>query len=441
MQASLPATSLLPASPGGPNGSKNASAGTASIGTSASPQAKAGNGTPQCFSDLLDHACEAETVTPEDGANEMTVEGQGSAQDVPAPELAQLLNQLITGGVRAAADPKATDQTAANRGAATLTTTPLQPGLATKGQTAEVQAITKGIPKGLVSTAESRTGEALAAKATLRKAMPGSLEADTAVSHDTTKSLLTSPLGDNLKLEAPSVSKAVEGRAQPAQTSVPQAVGNLLAQGAGVAGATTAMSTGTTPTAAYSAIPHEIHHAEFVPAFSARIAMLVRDGVEEAHLHLNPVEMGPVALKLSLDGQQVRVDMTAEQAGTRQVLEQSMPALAGALRDAGFTLAGGGVFQPSDEAPGRARNSPAGSEVGAGQPGQDDSAAWSSASGQPSDGRRPQDQAPGTMPRAFAATGMDGNGATDSAMTLSVPTGTDGTVRWPAGTRLVDMFA
>jgi flagellar hook-length control protein FliK len=92
--------------------------------------------------------------------------------------------------------------------------------------------------------------------------------------------------------------------------------------------------------------------------------------VEQAHLHLNPVEMGPVALKLSLDGQQVRVDMTAEHAATRQVLEQSMPALAGALRDAGFTLAGGGVFQPSDEASGRARNNPAGSEAGAGQPGQ-----------------------------------------------------------------------
>ena len=441
MQASLLTTSLLPASPGGPNGGKNACAGPASIGTSASSQAKAGTGTPQCFSNLLDHACEAETAEPEDNAKETTVEDQSSVQDVAAPELAQLLNQLIKGGVRAGADPKATDQTAPNRVAATLTTAPLQAGLAIKGQTAEVQAMTKGFPKGLVSTAESRTGEALAAKATPRKAMPGSLEADTAVYQDATKALLTSPPGDNLKLEAPSVSKAVEGRAQQAQTPLPQVVGNLLAQSAGVAGTPTAMNTGTAPTAADSAIPYEMHHAEFVPAFSARIATLVRDGVEQAHLHLNPVEMGPVALKLSLDGQQVRVDMTAEHAATRQVLEQSMPALAGALRDAGFTLAGGGVFQPSDEASGRARNNPAGSEAGAGQPGQDGSAAWTSASGESSDGRRPQGEAPGTMERAVAATGMEGNGVPDSAMTLSVPTSADGTVRWPAGTRLVDMFA
>jgi len=45
------------------------------------------------------------------------------------------------------------------------------------------------------------------------------------------------------------------------------------------------------------------------------------------------------------------------------------------------------------------------------------------------------------MERAVAATGMEGNGVPDSAMTLSVPTSADGTVRWPAGTRLVDMFA
>jgi hypothetical protein len=75
------------------------------------------------------------------------------------------------------------------------------------------------------------------------------------------------------------------------------------------------------------------------------------------------------------------------------------------------------------------------------QAGQDGSAAWTSASGESSDGRRPQGEAPGTMERAVAATGMEGNGVPDSAMTLSVPTSADGTVRWPAGTRLVDMFA
>jgi flagellar hook-length control protein FliK len=41
------------------------------------------------------------------------------------------------------------------------------------------------------------------------------------------------------------------------------------------------------------------------------------------------------------------VDFQADLAPTRQALESSLPALAGALQEAGLTLAGGGVFQQS----------------------------------------------------------------------------------------------
>jgi flagellar hook-length control protein FliK len=44
-------------------------------------------------------------------------------------------------------------------------------------------------------------------------------------------------------------------------------------------------------------------------------------------------------------GQQVQVEFVAEQARTRQVLEQSLQQLAAALGDAGFTMTGGNVFQ------------------------------------------------------------------------------------------------
>lgn len=89
----------------------------------------------------------------------------------------------------------------------------------------------------------------------------------------------------------------------------------------------------------------ELHTAGFAPAFSARIATMARDGVEMARVHLNPVDMGPVSVQLSLEGGHVRVDMAAERSATRQALEQALPTLAGALREAGFTLSGGGVHQ------------------------------------------------------------------------------------------------
>jgi len=91
---------------------------------------------------------------------------------------------------------------------------------------------------------------------------------------------------------------------------------------------------------------------EFVPALSARVATLVRDGIEEARIQLNPAEMGPVAVQLALEGSNVRVDLAAEMESTRQILEQSLPSLASALRESGFTLTGGGVFQQSRDSGG-----------------------------------------------------------------------------------------
>jgi len=83
----------------------------------------------------------------------------------------------------------------------------------------------------------------------------------------------------------------------------------------------------------------------FAPALSARIATLVREGIEEARIQLNPADMGPVAVQLALEGSDVRVDLAAEVESTRQILEQALPSLASALRESGFTLTGGGVFQ------------------------------------------------------------------------------------------------
>jgi flagellar hook-length control protein FliK len=104
---------------------------------------------------------------------------------------------------------------------------------------------------------------------------------------------------------------------------------------------------------------------EFAPALSARIATLVRDGIEEARIQLNPADMGPVAVQLAMEGSDVRVDLAAEVESTRQILEQALPSLASALRESGFTLTGGGVFQqPRDTGNGErgaqdGRNGPA----------------------------------------------------------------------------------
>ena len=52
-----------------------------------------------------------------------------------------------------------------------------------------------------------------------------------------------------------------------------------------------------------------------------------------------------MSIHIALDGTAARIDFGADVAATRAAIELGLPELASALRDAGFTLAGGGVSQ------------------------------------------------------------------------------------------------
>lgn len=85
--------------------------------------------------------------------------------------------------------------------------------------------------------------------------------------------------------------------------------------------------------------------ADFAPQLGTQIVVFVREGVQHARLQLNPADLGPVQVRIALDGSAATVQMAADSPLTRQALEQAMPVLAGSLREAGLTLAGGGVFE------------------------------------------------------------------------------------------------
>jgi flagellar hook-length control protein FliK len=99
-----------------------------------------------------------------------------------------------------------------------------------------------------------------------------------------------------------------------------------------------------TPTVSFN-LPATVQSPEFRELLGSQISLLAKEGVQAAELHLNPSEMGPVSVQITLDGTQARVDFGADSALTREVIESSLPELASALRDAGLTLSGGGVSQ------------------------------------------------------------------------------------------------
>ncbi|MCE4554863.1 flagellar hook-length control protein FliK [Pelomonas cellulosilytica] len=98
-------------------------------------------------------------------------------------------------------------------------------------------------------------------------------------------------------------------------------------------------------TATPAPVQASLHSAAFAPELGTRVSLMAVDGVQHAELQLNPAEMGPVAVQITVDGSQAQVSFHAAHAETRQVLEQSLPDLAAALQGQGLTLSGGGVFQ------------------------------------------------------------------------------------------------
>jgi flagellar hook-length control protein FliK len=144
-----------------------------------------------------------------------------------------------------------------------------------------------------------------------------------------------SALGDVLRAVEPSPSRSVRAGepAAPIVAGAPGEVRDLAAPATPVALATPTDS------------------PDFAAALGVQVSVLARDGVQHAELHLHPVETGPVSIRIEIDGTTARIDFGADLAATRHAIEQGLPELASALRDAGLTLAGGGVSQHAGSRP------------------------------------------------------------------------------------------
>jgi flagellar hook-length control protein FliK len=96
-----------------------------------------------------------------------------------------------------------------------------------------------------------------------------------------------------------------------------------------------------------AALPAPIDSPAFAPSLATQVRWWASDGVQQAQLLLNPAEMGPVAVKILLEGREARIDFSADLAATRGAIEAALPVLAAALDDGGLKLSGGGVHDGS----------------------------------------------------------------------------------------------
>ena len=151
------------------------------------------------------------------------------------------------------------------------------------------------------------------------------------------------------------------GAAQDWVGALAQAQATVPAQGAASA---------APAVAAESRVETPFGHPDFADEMVAHVAQhasLSRHGLREVTLHLNPVEMGPVSVRIAIEGSVASVDFAATQAATRQQLEQSLPALAAALGEDGLSLGSSSVGETAPVASsGASSDSLAGGSGGSG---------------------------------------------------------------------------
>ena len=85
---------------------------------------------------------------------------------------------------------------------------------------------------------------------------------------------------------------------------------------------------------------------QFADELADKVRMFVSkvqdDGPMTAELHLNPAEMGPINVRIAVDGQNAQVDFAAAAQETRKAIEASLAQLSSALDEVGLSLTGGG---------------------------------------------------------------------------------------------------
>lgn len=199
-------------------------------------------------------------------------------------------------------------------------------------------------PASAAGTGAAITGQARAAAV---RAAPAEAHAANGADHAVAPSVRAERAERALEAASPGTPQHAVAAPESAQGSEPQPPG----WSAGWLGAMTAAAPhpNAAPAPAHAEVQATVGSKEFAPALGAQMSVLVRDGIEHAQLKLNPAELGPIEVRISIDGGQAQVDFSAAQALTRQALQDAVPALATALREQGLTLTGGGVFEQPRE--------------------------------------------------------------------------------------------
>jgi flagellar hook-length control protein FliK len=117
---------------------------------------------------------------------------------------------------------------------------------------------------------------------------------------------------------------------------------------AGVAQSSTSTTTGTDPAPTPTLkVSQPVDTPEFAQGLADGVSMMVGSNLTSAKLQVNPAQLGPIDVRITVQGDQAQVSLTAHSAVTRDALESSSSKLREMLGAQGFTQVNVDISQRS----------------------------------------------------------------------------------------------
>jgi flagellar hook-length control protein FliK len=85
--------------------------------------------------------------------------------------------------------------------------------------------------------------------------------------------------------------------------------------------------------------------ANWGQAMAERVVWMSNAKIQEAEIQLNPRELGPIGIKISMNNDQANVSFVAQHAATREALETAIPRLREMLSEQGLELGQSDISQ------------------------------------------------------------------------------------------------
>ncbi len=365
-------------------------AGVLALEPARSNGSDSGSGDEGLFADTLEQVIQGDTKTPsgEDsepqqaplaGEAEQAVPPHGEGADGPAEGLDRVVLDGVAPAVTEAAveQPEAVAETAdaLSLFLTQLATTPVARNAVSDGVAEGQQAVLGVLPGGKklpllppaerLATLKLRSAERLQGGATeaLKAEAPlntspddgqegvrpegEALQGDDAGLPDRLNGLhnaVKSAVTNQLLVQGSRPDRAAAMLPEALQGTEPEALQPASGSQPGSAGATPAIRAANASLPSFN-LPQPMQHKGWEQAMGERMVWMARNSIQQAKLQLNPRDMGPVEVRVSLNQDQASVHFVAQQAATRDALEQALPRLREMFQESGLNLAQSEVSQ------------------------------------------------------------------------------------------------